>query len=210
MARSERSEEQDGQPTPEPAGNGAAVPPPPRPRVSRVWLVGAGLAILALGVAGLVVGVHGQGGTSTGGVTQAGHGRLAPAIDLPRLNGEGNVTLASFRGRPVVVNFFASWCVPCRQEMPALQAVSTQLKDRVAFMGVNHNDDRAGGLQLLSDTGVRYPTGYDPDGHVAAAYGLFGMPTTLFIGADGRLLETHTGQITREQLEQTIARLFRV
>jgi cytochrome c biogenesis protein CcmG/thiol:disulfide interchange protein DsbE len=173
-------------------------------------MVGAAVAVLALGAVGLLVGVRGQSGTGAGGVTQRGSGKLAPAIDLPRLNGDGNVSLASFRGRPVVVNFFASWCVPCRTEMPAFQAVSTQLKDRVAFMGVNHNDDRAGGLQLLADTGVRYPTGYDPNGRVAAAYGLFGMPSTLFIGADGRLLETHTGQITREQLEQTISRLFGV
>jgi thiol-disulfide isomerase/thioredoxin len=110
----------------------------------------------------------------------------------------------------VLVNFFASWCVPCRKEMPAFQAVSAQLGDRVAFIGVNHNDDRAGALQLLADTGVRYPTGYDPEGHVAASYGLFGMPSTLFVGADGTLLETHTGEISRDQLEQTISRLFGV
>ena len=176
-----------------------------------MWLVVAGVAVVALGVAGLVVGVQDRQPATTGpALSRPGNGKPAPAIDLPRLNGEGNVSLASFRGRPVVVNFFASWCVPCRQEMPAFQAVSTQLKDRVAFIGVNHQDDRGGALKLLSDTGVQYPTGYDPDGHVAATYGLFGMPSTLFVGADGKLLETHTGELSRAELEQTIARLFGV
>ncbi len=109
-----------------------------------------------------------------------------------------------------MVNFFASWCGPCRKEMPAFQAVSEQLKGKVAFLGVNHRDDRQGGLELLGDTGVRYPTGYDPDGQIGAAYGLFGMPTTVFVGADGALLETHTGEMTRQQLEESISRLFRI
>ena len=177
-------------------------------RRTLLWLLGAGVAIAGLGVAGLVVGVQDKPATTSSGITQPGNGRQAAPIDLPRLNGEGTVSLAAFRGKPVVVNFFASWCVPCRAEMPAFQAVSTQLKDKVVFLGVNHNDDRKGGLQLMADTGVQYPTGYDPDGHVAAAYGLLGMPSTLFISPDGRLLETHAGQLTREKLEESINRLF--
>lgn len=170
---------------------------------TRLW-VGLGIVVVAaLVVGGLVFGSPDESGTGPSG------GQAAD-IELPRLNGEGTVSLAALRGRPVVVNFFASWCVPCRKEMPAFQAVSDRLGDRVAFLGVDHQDDRKGGLALLDDTGVRYPAGYDPDGKVAQAYGLFGMPTTLFVAADGTLLETHTGELTEEQLVKAIERHFGV
>jgi thiol-disulfide isomerase/thioredoxin len=180
-----------------------------RSRRRLLSVVGAGLVIAALGVAGLVVGVQDDPPRRPSGLSRAGSGPAA-AIELPRLNGEGTLTLASFRGRPVVVNFFASWCVPCRKEMPAFEAVSAGLKDRVAFVGVNHLDDRQGALRMVADTGVTYPTGYDPEGRVAATYGLFGMPTTLFVAPDGRLLETYTGELSRDQLEKSISRLFGV
>lgn len=116
----------------------------------------------------------------------------------------------AFRGRPLVVNLFASWCVPCRKELPAFRAVSEQLGARVAFLGVNHQDNRKSGQDMLAEFGIRYPAGYDPDGKVAADYGLVGMPSTLFVSPDGRLLETHTGELTRRQLEDAISRLFGV
>jgi cytochrome c biogenesis protein CcmG/thiol:disulfide interchange protein DsbE len=170
-------------------------------RRTRLWVAGGIAVVAALVVGGLVFGSPDE--------TSAGRsGGPAADIELPRLDGEGTVSLASFRGRPVVVNFFASWCVPCRKEMPAFQAVSERLGDRVAFLGVDHQDDRKGGLALLQDTGVRYPAGYDPDGKVAQAFGLFGMPTTLFVGPDGTLLETHTGELTEKQLLEAIERHF--
>jgi cytochrome c biogenesis protein CcmG/thiol:disulfide interchange protein DsbE len=178
-----------------------------RPRRNLLWLVGTAVAITALGVAGLVVGVQDDPSAGPSGVSRTGGGAAA-AIELPRLNGEGSVSLAAFLGRPVVVNFFASWCVPCRNEMRAFEAVSRELKDRVAFVGVNHLDDRQGALRMVAETGVRYPTGYDPEGRIAASYGLFGMPTTLFVAPDGRLLETYTGELSRDQLKKSISRLF--
>jgi cytochrome c biogenesis protein CcmG, thiol:disulfide interchange protein DsbE len=178
----------------------------PRRSRRRLWLGGAVVAAIALGAGGFLLGTDNDDplGTSPppGGPT--------PPIELPRLGGEGTVSLDSFRGRPVVVNFFASWCGPCRKELPAFQAVSQRLGDKVAFLGVDHQDDRAGGLEMLRTAGVRYPAGYDPEGRTAAAYGLFGMPTTLFFSADGRLLEKHTGELSRDQLERKIARHFDV
>jgi cytochrome c biogenesis protein CcmG/thiol:disulfide interchange protein DsbE len=182
-----------------------AAPAPLLSRRRLLWLGGGALVVAGLGVAGLTAGSQsGDDGAADRGDGQPDHGQ-APPIELPRLAGDGDVSLSSLRGRPVVVNFFASWCVPCRKEMPAFQSAAGRLGDKVAFLGVDHQDDRKGALQLLADTGVRYPTGYDPDGRVAVAYGLFGMPTTLFVSADGRLLEKHTGE-----LEQTISRLFGV
>jgi cytochrome c biogenesis protein CcmG/thiol:disulfide interchange protein DsbE len=123
--------------------------------------------------------------------------------------GEAPVSLAAFRGTPVVLNFWASWCVPCRREMPFFAAVSEQHKGRVAFVGVNHQDQRPPALDLLAETGVPYPSGFDPRGAVAAAYGLFGMPTTVFISTQGEVLERRTGEMSRRELEETIRRLFR-
>jgi cytochrome c biogenesis protein CcmG/thiol:disulfide interchange protein DsbE len=138
-------------------------------------------------------------------------GREFPEFNLPPVQGRTlGLSSSDLKGQVSLVNFFASWCVPCRKEMPAFEAVSAGLKDRVAFVGVNHLDDRQGALRMVADTGVTYPTGYDPEGRVAATYGLFGMPTTLFVAPDGRLLETYTGELSRDQLEKSISRLFGV
>lgn len=133
----------------------------------------------------------------------------APAFDLENVReGESRVSLGDAAGNPVVVNVWASWCPPCRREMPALAAAHRRFGDRVAFLGVNHQDTRDLAVDLLDETGVTYPSGYDREGTVALDYGLFGMPTTIFIAADGELLERRTGEMTLLELESTISRLF--
>jgi cytochrome c biogenesis protein CcmG/thiol:disulfide interchange protein DsbE len=124
--------------------------------------------------------------------------------------GQPDVELADYRGTPVVVNFWASWCVPCRRELPGFAAVSKELEGKLAFLGVNHQDGRGPALDFLQETGLHYPSGFDPKGDVAASYGLLGMPTTVFVSPDGKLLERRTGEISRKELEETIERLFRV
>ena len=149
-----------------------------------------------------------SGPSTTSAPTTAGGGK-ARAFELENLRkGEAAVSLAALRGKPVVLNFWASWCVPCRREMPAFQAVSQKMKGRVAFLGVNHQDSRRLALELVEETGVSYPSGYDPKGSVAAAYGLFGMPTTLFISPGGEILGRRTGEMSRKDLEETIERMF--
>ena len=162
----------------------------------RWWWVAGGVALFSLVVGGLAL-AQGGGGPKT-----------AKNFELPRLDAGGTVSLAALRGQPVIVNFFASWCDPCRREMPALQAVSARTEGKVAFLGVDHQDDKAGALKLLADTAVHYPTGYDPEGKVATAYGLLGMPTTLFISADGRLLDKHFGELSEAKLDERISTLF--
>jgi thiol-disulfide isomerase/thioredoxin len=149
---------------------------------------------------------------STGGLPSApavkGRGS-APAFEVENVRpGEAPVSLVAARGKPVVLNFWASWCVPCRREMPSSQAVHEATKERVTFIGMNNQDQRGPALRLLAETGVRYSSGYDPGGEVALAYDLYGMPTTLFISADGQLLERKTGGMSRDQLEASIDRLF--
>lgn len=147
--------------------------------------------------------------TTSGSSTEKGTG-LARSFELPDVRqDEPVVSLASFRGKPVVLNFWASWCAPCRKEMPAFQAVAERVNRQVAFVGLNHQDSRRLALELLAETGVAYPSGYDPGGKVAAAYGLLGMPTTVFISAEGKIMERRTGEMSRQDLEHTLERLFR-
>ena len=178
----------------------------PRRRVRLMISVGAGAFVLLL----VIVAVLTPDSSPTRRSDRPGRARLVPAFRLPSLRDPGSlVSLESFRGRPVVLNFWASWCVPCRKEMPAFQAVYREVHARVAFVGVDHEDARTDALTFLRTTGVRYPIAFDPDGTTARDFGMFGVPTTVFIDARGRELERHTGQLSRADLEATIERLFR-
>jgi cytochrome c biogenesis protein CcmG/thiol:disulfide interchange protein DsbE len=175
-----------------------------RSRRRRLLLVTGSVAGLMLAVAvALLAGPSGREPAATPG------GQAAVGFELENVRrDEPPVSLAAYRGRPVVLNFFASWCGPCRREMPGFEAVHDRIGGRVAFVGINHQDQRGGALDLLEETGVSYPSGFDPHGSVAAAYGLFGMPTTLFISPEGRVLERRTGEMSERELEATIRRLF--
>lgn len=132
----------------------------------------------------------------------------APAVDVPRLGDPtARVDLAAFRGRPLVLNFWASWCIPCRKEMPALGEAAARLQGRVSFLGVNHQDGMVPAQEFVTDVGVRYPSGFDPAGDVARRYGVQGLPTTVFIGADGRIVGRKLGGMSTAQLLETIRRL---
>src|SRR5205807_4097898 len=109
--------------------------------------------------------------------------------------GQPAVSLQALRGKPVVINFWASWCLPCRREMPAFQAAHEALGGKVAFVGIDNKDFQKDALDLVRTTGIRYPSGFDPDGSVASRYGLVGLPTTVFVSADGRLLERRVGEV---------------
>lgn len=145
-------------------------------------------------------------GSSNGatGLTTFGGG-LAPPISLPDLvDPSRTLSLAGLRGRPVLVNFWASWCVPCRKEMPVLEAAYRRLHGRVVFLGVDTNDTRGAALSFLRQTGVTYASAYDPHGTAAAAYGLFGLPTTVFVAPSGRMIERHVGELSPSTLAASI------
>ena len=135
----------------------------------------------------------------------------APGFALDNLvEGGSRVALDDLRGQPVVLNFWASWCVPCRREMPLLASAHRRVGDDVVFVGVNHQDSRSAALDLVAETGVAYTSGFDPDGGVARSYGLFGLPTTVFISPQGQIVEQHTGELSMDQLRGALARLFGV
>lgn len=135
----------------------------------------------------------------------------APAFALDNLvEGGPRVALDDLRGQPVILNFWASWCVPCRREMPVLASAHRRVGDDVAFVGVNHQDSRSAALELVAETGVGYPSGFDPDGRVARSYGIFGLPTTVFISRQGQVMEQHTGELSEDQLRGALASFFGV
>jgi cytochrome c biogenesis protein CcmG, thiol:disulfide interchange protein DsbE len=132
------------------------------------------------------------------------------ALDLPDLDGQGRVRLEDFSGTPVVVNFWAAWCSPCRREMPALVQAATDYAGAVQFVGVNHQDNQEDARDFARAAGVPYPSGFDPAGQTGAAVGLRGMPTTLFVDGAGKVLERRTGEISREALDDALRLLFGV
>jgi thiol-disulfide isomerase/thioredoxin len=155
------------------------------------------------------------------GVSQATGDNLSRAPGTIRLTGAAKtftlddvrpgrapVSLEALRGRPVVLNFFGSWCPPCVRELPALEAMAQRYRGRVQFVGVTFNDTRDSARGLLDRSGVTYPAAFDAKSDLAYDYGIQGMPTTLFIGPDGNLLEGKKGEFSEPQLQAVIDRLF--
>ncbi|MCU1463318.1 MAG: alkyl hydroperoxide reductase/Thiol specific antioxidant/Mal allergen [Acidimicrobiales bacterium] len=131
----------------------------------------------------------------------------APAIELPAVaDGQPAVSLAARRGTPVIVNFWSSSCVPCRTETPALEAAHRKTGGRVAFVGVDEEDVKADAQAALRAWGATYPSAYDRDGVLADGYRLVGLPTTVLVGADGRMRLRHTGPLD----EKAIAALVKL
>lgn len=140
----------------------------------------------------------------------AGAGRVAidqsaPDFTLDLFDGT-RFTLSehlSRDGKPVVMNFWASWCVPCRVEMPAFGAVARRHRD-ILFLGVAVQDTEPAARQFAEEVGVSYPLGLDDDGEIAELYPTFGLPTTWFITSEGRIAAQFVGQLGEDSLESMI------
>lgn len=147
------------------------------------------------------------------GVAFAGDIRTGGELEslrLPKLEGEGTLDYASFRDKPLVINFFASWCPNCIAEMPDFQQVHEQLGDGVGFLGISQSDSRGASTDLAHQTGIRYPTAIDSNGVFYRATGSSGMPTTLFIRPGGRIAHIQVGQLDATTLRQAIAQYLGV
>lgn len=118
------------------------------------------------------------------------------------------VTLRDMRGKPTVVNFFASWCGPCKMEMPYFETCYLEYGEQVNFMMVNlcafGNDTKENGKKLVEEGGWTFPVYFDSDGDAAMGYAIRSMPTTIFVSADGELKGRHTGMIPEETLRRTL------
>jgi cytochrome c biogenesis protein CcmG/thiol:disulfide interchange protein DsbE len=131
-------------------------------------------------------------------------GGEAPAFSLPARGG-GTLGPQDFRGHPLVINFWASWCTPCRQELPLLQRASERYPE-VRFLLVDERDSSGAATSFLNGLGVRLPVAYD-DGRAADAYAVVGLPTTVFVWPDGSVEGRSAGQLSPDSLQAHLADL---
>ncbi len=135
-------------------------------------------------------------------------GTAAPDFTLARLGGGPSVTLSGYRGTPVVLNFFASWCPHCRPELPALGALARSAAGRVDVVGVDSNDeDLAAAEGQLASSDASYPVAVDPKAQVSTQYLLTALPATYFIGASGRVVGAVFGPQTPTTLSKWVVRM---
>lgn len=135
-------------------------------------------------------------------IKSAAVGKPAPAFTLDLLDGPGRLSLADYQGRVVILNFWASWCVPCKQENPALAAVWERYRASADFVmiGIVYQDSVDAARDYTRRMGNAWPSVLDPDGHTAFAYGVFGIPETFFITPDGQVAGRHVGAIDQTRL----------
>ena len=120
----------------------------------------------------------------------------------------GNSSLGAHVGKPMLVNFFASWCAPCVAEMPDLEALHQEYGDRVVFIGLDTQEKADAGRKIVQKTGVTYEIGRDPDGALFTAFGGLGMPTTVLIRPDRTIAERHSGALNADRLRSMIDKAF--
>ena len=132
-------------------------------------------------------------------------GRRAPTFALPRLGRDGSVDLASLRGQVVVVNFWASWCVACREEHPALLAAWARYRERgVVLVGIDFEDTDDAALAYAAEMSGDWPLVTDLGSRTAIAYGVFGVPETFVIAPDGTIAAKIVGAVNYEWLTAEI------
>jgi peroxiredoxin len=135
-------------------------------------------------------------------------GTVAPNFSLPALHGGNPVSLSDYRGRPVIVNFFASWCPDCRAELDAMAATARTTTGRVAVIGVDSNETSdAAAAGLLAAAGATYPVAVDAHATVASRYLVQGLPISYFLDASGRVVGAALGSQSVSSLHRWVARL---
>jgi cytochrome c biogenesis protein CcmG, thiol:disulfide interchange protein DsbE len=182
--------------------------------IREVWRTAArhkiAVGVVALCVAGSLTGIalaSGEGAGSGSAATAAAHADpAAPAFTLPVLGHSGQrVSLSDYAGKPLIVNFFASWCDPCKKETPLLARFYRNEHGKVALVGLDENDAAGSALSFTHANGVTYPVGFDPRVTVASAYGVDALPQTFFLNARHRIVDRIFGAVTLADLSHGIA-----
>jgi cytochrome c biogenesis protein CcmG, thiol:disulfide interchange protein DsbE len=145
-------------------------------------------------------------------VVTSGSGAATPRSDpraasfsLPLLGSSGKkVALSQYAGKPVIVNFWASWCSPCQAETPLLASWYRQEKGRVALLGLDENDTESAALSFARAKGVTYPLGFDPQTIAASAYGVIALPQTFFLNARHQIVARVYGAVTTSDLTKDV------
>ncbi len=133
---------------------------------------------------------------------------LAPDFTLKTFQGE-TITLSDLRGQVVIINFWASWCPPCREEAPYLERTWRKYRDQgVVFIGVDYVDTEPEALAYIAEFDITYPNGPDIGTRIAQAYNIQGVPETFFVAKDGTLRGMHIGPLVPPQLDEKIEALL--
>ncbi|MAQ45075.1 MAG: DsbE family thiol:disulfide interchange protein [Confluentimicrobium sp.] len=143
------------------------------------------------------------------GLPSALIGKPVPEFELPPIEGRSDgLATANLKGQVSIVNVWASWCVPCRVEMPLLKELAA--RDEVAIFGINYKDRAEEALGFLTELGDPYTRiGADRNGRVSIDWGVYGLPETFVIDADGRIAYKHIGPFNRRSLEEDILPVVR-
>ncbi len=132
----------------------------------------------------------------------------SPEFTLKLFDG-GNFRSADFKGKPLVINFWASWCIPCKVEAPMLEkSYQYYRKKGVGFVAVAVQDTEVKAREFVRENGITLPTGLDESDELMKAFGVFGLPTTYIIDGEGMIRNTHIGAVTEELLSDGIENLL--
>jgi cytochrome c biogenesis protein CcmG, thiol:disulfide interchange protein DsbE len=161
------------------------------------------LALLAYGIA------QNEPDRSVDRAVAAGQRDPAPSLELPRLSGDGRASLADYRGKVVVLNFWASWCGPCREESPLLQRWQRRIdKQDATVLGVDALDVTSDARAFVREYALTYPMLRDGGGETRGRFGIAGFPETFVIDRQGRIAAVQRGPVTESFMRQQVAPLL--
>jgi cytochrome c biogenesis protein CcmG, thiol:disulfide interchange protein DsbE len=177
--------------------------------MNRYWNIFSAV-VLVVGAAWMALSIPAEGSVTEGRAPAPRQGFLAPDFELQDAQGRP-VHLSELRGRPVLVNFWASWCPPCQAEMPAMQAVHEAYGEQYVILAVNttYQDSETDALRFIQQKGLTFPVLFDRDGATSRRYEVRAMPTSFFIDSEGIIQEVVVGGpmsegLLRSQAERMI------
>ncbi|MGI9186734.1 MAG: TlpA family protein disulfide reductase [Gaiellales bacterium] len=174
--------------------------------MKRLVAIAVAVAILALGVVLARAVMHSSGSRAFPAEVASGALPQAPGFDLPNLDGSGSTSLAALKGKVVVLNFWASWCNPCKDEAPILQDFWERdaKPSGVARVGIDSQDLSDDARAFAKTYGLTYPLVHDDGGDIGRAYGVSAFPETFVLDAEGRAVAWFPGEVTAKGLRDAI------